>query len=63
LTDNDTERTQELGEPTVDERITGGTDAHSAAPDEDPMDHLGDELPDPWSDEAQDDWANEEVEV
>ena len=34
------------------------TDPHEAAPDEDPADHLGEVIPDPWDDEDQPDWAN-----
>lgn len=31
-------------------------DPHAAAPEEDPLDHLGPEIPDPWDDDAQTDW-------
>lgn len=30
--------------------------------DEDPMDNIGEELPDPWADESAKDWPDEEVE-
>lgn len=33
------------------------------AEDEDPLANVGVEIPDPWDDEAQADWPNEEVEV
>ena len=33
-------------------------DPHAAAPDEDPLDHLGDVIPDPWDDDAQTDWSS-----
>lgn len=48
-------------EPSVDERLTFGTDAHAAAPDEDPLEHLGDEIPDPWDDDAQADWGTTSI--
>jgi hypothetical protein len=38
-------------------------DPHAAAPDEDPLDHLGEVIPDPWEDDAQPDWRNAVVEV
>jgi hypothetical protein len=41
----------------LDERITYGTDAHADDPDEDPEDHLGEVIPDPWDDPRQEDWA------
>jgi hypothetical protein len=41
----------------LDERITYGTSAHEADPDEDPEDHLGPVIPDPWEDDRQTDWA------
>lgn len=41
----------------VDERITHGTDAHANDPDEDPTEHIGEEIPDPWEDPEQRDWA------
>jgi hypothetical protein len=44
----------------TDER---GTDPHAAAPDEDPMDHLGPEIPDPWDDDEQTDWKTQTVVV
>jgi hypothetical protein len=31
--------------------------------DEDPEDHIGEEMPDPWTDDDQPDWPNGEVEV
>jgi hypothetical protein len=36
-------------------------DPHAAAPDEDPLDHLGDEIPDPWEDDDQGDWTTQTV--
>lgn len=45
----------------MDERITHGTDAHAAAPDEDPKEHVGGEIPDPWDDPDQDDWRTTRV--
>lgn len=47
-------------EISVDQRLTFGTDAHAAAPDEDPENHLGEEVPDPWDDPQQQDWATTE---
>jgi hypothetical protein len=41
----------------VEERVTYGTDAHADDPDEDPEEHIGDEIPDPWEDPEQRDWA------
>jgi hypothetical protein len=38
-----------------------GTNAHPV--DEDPEDHLGEEIPDPWADNEQVDWPNGEVEM
>lgn len=32
------------------------TDPHEHAPDENPEDHIGQEIPDPWDDEDQTDW-------
>lgn len=43
----------------MDDRLTFGTDAHVNAPDENPLDHIGDEIPDPWNDPDQTDWATE----
>lgn len=31
--------------------------------DEDPEDCIGEEIPDPWTDDAQTDWKNVEIEV
>ncbi len=31
--------------------------AHQEAPDENPMDHVGEPIPDPWDDLDQDDWT------
>jgi hypothetical protein len=31
---------------------------HAAAPDEDPTEHIGPEIPDPWDDPDQADWAS-----
>ena len=39
------------------------TDPHAAAPDEDPLDHLGPEIPDPWDDDEQTDWKTQTVVV
>lgn len=41
------------------------TDPHAEAPEENPEDHIGEELPDPWdSDRAEDaDWPNGVIEV
>ena len=39
------------------------TDPHAAAPDEDPLKHLGEEIPDPWDDDEQTDWATRTVVV
>lgn len=47
----------------MEERITHGTDAHAAAPDEDPLDHLGPVIPDPWEDGAQTDWHTPSIGV
>ena len=41
----------------LDEPLTYGTDAHAEDPDEDPMDHLGEEIADPWEGPRQEDWA------
>jgi len=38
-------------------------DPHAAAPDEDPEQHIGEEMPDPWDDPDQTDWPNESVEL
>jgi hypothetical protein len=48
----DADVTQDLGVP---------AGPHDAAPDEDPLDHLGDVIPDPWADDAQTDWATQTV--
>lgn len=37
------------------------SDPHENAPDEDPEDHIGEAIPDPWSDPEQTDWATETV--
>lgn len=42
---------------------TAAVDPHAAAPDEDPMEHLGDEIPDPWDDDGQTDWKTQTVVV
>lgn len=39
------------------------TDPHAEAPEEDPLAHLGEVLPDPWDDEGQTDWANHTVDL
>lgn len=36
---------------------TGGTNPHAADPNEDPEQHLGQVIQDPWDDDEQDDWA------
>jgi hypothetical protein len=41
----------------LEERITYGTDAHANDPDENPEDHLGEVIADPWDDPRQTDWA------
>jgi hypothetical protein len=43
----------------VAERITYGTDAHADDPDEDPEEHIGPVIADPWDDPEQRDWATE----
>lgn len=50
-------------DPTVEDRLSSGTDAHAADPHEDPEDHVGKEIPDPWEDSSQMDWPNEVVEL
>jgi hypothetical protein len=37
------------------------TDPHANAPHENPEDHIGEEIPDPWDDPKQKDWATETV--
>lgn len=54
---DETERTQDLTPVELPE------DPHAAAPEENPEDHIGNEIADPWTDEGQQDWPNEEVEV
>ncbi len=39
------------------------TDPHEAAPDEDPLEHVGEVIPDPWDDDAQTDWRTVRVPV
>ena len=51
-----TDETQQ--DPALEDRLTDGTDAHAADPDEVPEDHIGDEIPDPWADDNQTDWPN-----
>lgn len=41
----------------VDERITHGTGAHDNDPEENPEEHMGDEIADPWDDPRQEDWV------
>lgn len=36
----------------------GVNPAHAADPTENPMDHIGPEIPDPWDDASQTDWPN-----
>lgn len=43
----------------MEDRITHGTDAHVNDPDEDPTEHLGEIIPDPWNDPKQTDWVIE----
>jgi hypothetical protein len=38
-------------------------DPHAAAPEEDPEQHLGPVIPDPWADDEQTDWPTETVQV
>lgn len=38
-------------------------DPHARAPEEDPEEHIGEVIPDPWDDPEQTDWPNETVEV
>lgn len=38
-------------------------DPHAADPHEDPEQHMGEVIPDPWSDPAQKDWADHTVEL
>lgn len=38
------------------ERITYGTDAHAGDPQENPEDHIGERIADPWDDPGQTDW-------
>lgn len=51
----------DVDEVPVDDRLTTGTSAHDAALDEDPLDHLGPEIPDPWEDGAQTDWRTPSI--
>lgn len=37
------------------------SDPHAAAPDEDPLDHIGEVITDPWDDPGQTDWADDPV--
>lgn len=37
--------------------------AHANDPEENPLDHVGEEISDPWDDESQTDWPNEVVGV
>lgn len=37
------------------------TDPHPV--DENPEEHIGEELPDPWEDNSAEDWPNEEVDA
>lgn len=37
------------------------SDPHEAAPEENPEDHLGEVIPDPWDDDAQTDWKTQTV--
>lgn len=52
-----------LGDTHVDDRLSDGTDAHTAAEDEDPEEHIGEVILDPWDDEAATDWPNETVDL
>jgi hypothetical protein len=35
---------------------------HDAAPEEDPEQHIGEQIDDPWTDEMQDDWETHTIE-
>lgn len=37
------------------------TDPHADAPEEDPEEHLGEVIPDPWDDPNQTDWRTQTV--
>lgn len=39
------------------------TDIDPHEVDENPEDHIGEELPDPWEDDSAKDWPNEEVSI
>jgi hypothetical protein len=39
------------------------TDPHANAPEENPEDHLGPVIPDPWDDDKQTDWPTETVDL
>jgi hypothetical protein len=34
-------------------------DPHADAPEENPEEHIGDEIPDPWEDDSATDWPND----
>lgn len=34
-------------------------DPHANAPEEDPEEHIGEEIPDPWEDHSQEDWPTD----
>lgn len=38
-------------------------DPHDAAPEEDPEQHIGPVIKDPWDDEQQTDWGDETIDV
>lgn len=47
----------------LNDRITYGTTAHANDPDENPLDHIGQEIPDPWDDPEQTDWTTRTIDV
>lgn len=47
----------------MEDRITYGTDAHAMDPNEDPRDHIGRIIPDPWDDPEQTDWRTERLDL
>jgi hypothetical protein len=53
-----TDETQQ--DPALEDRLTDGTAAHGDDPEENPEDHIGEEIPDPWEDSSQMDWPNAE---
>lgn len=47
----------------VAERVTYGTDAHANDPGENPEDHIGGVIVDPWDDPEQRDWGNGKLDL